>query len=141
MLREWMPLTLAMILLLVGAAACQKATTTEQSDTTTDTMSMTTQEKMDIFLTRRSIRKYKAELPPQELLDKVLEAGTYAPSAMGKQSVTIVAVTNRAVRDQLSQLANKARGGELPTRWCSGGGQYAECRSRARSRHLLDQCS
>ena len=73
---------------------------------------MTTQEKMDIFLTRRSIRKYKAELPPQELLDKVLEAGTYAPSAMGKQSVTIVAVTNRAVRDQLSQLANKARGGD-----------------------------
>ena len=107
-----MPLTMAMILLLVGAVACQKATTTEQSDTTTDTMSMTTQEKMDIFLTRRSIRKYKPELPPQELLDKVLEAGTYAPSAMGKQSATIVAVTNRAMRDQLSQLANKARGGE-----------------------------
>ena len=75
-------------------------------------MRMTTQEKMDIFLTRRSIRKYKTELPSQELLDKVLEAGTYAPSAMGKQSVTIVAVTNRAVRDQLSQLANKARGGD-----------------------------
>ena len=75
-------------------------------------MRMTTQEKMDIFLTRRSIRKYKPELPPQELLDKVLEAGTYAPSAMGKQSATIVAVTNRAMRDQLSQLANKARGGE-----------------------------
>ena len=75
-------------------------------------MRMTTQEKMDIFLTRRSIRKYKPELPSQELLDKVLEAGTYAPSAMGKQSVTIVAVTNRAVRDQLSQLANKARGGD-----------------------------
>ena len=110
-----MPLTMAMILLLVGAAACQKTTTTDQSnstDTTEETMRMTTQEKMDIFLTRRSIRKYKPELPPQELLDKVLEAGTYAPSAMGKQSATIVAVTNRAVRDQLSQLANKARGGE-----------------------------
>lgn len=108
-------MTLTMILLLVGAAACQKATTTDQSntkDTTEETMRMTTQEKMDIFLTRRSIRKYKPELPSQELLDKVLEAGTYAPSAMGKQSVTIVAVTNRAVRDQLSQLANKARGGD-----------------------------
>lgn len=115
MLRKWMPLTLAMILLLVGATACQKTTTTDQSnstDTTEETMRMTTQEKMDIFLTRRSIRKYKPELPSQELLDKVLEAGTYAPSAMGKQSATIVAVTNRAVRDQLSQLANKARGGE-----------------------------
>ena len=115
MLRKWMPLTMTMILLLVGAAACQKATTTDQSntkDTTEETMRMTTQEKMDIFLTRRSIRKYKPELPSQELLDKVLEAGTYAPSAMGKQSVTIVAVTNRAVRDQLSQLANKARGGD-----------------------------
>lgn len=93
---------MAMILLLVGATACQKTTTTDQSnstDTTEETMRMTTQEKMDIFLTRRSIRKYKPELPSEELLDKVLEAGTYAPSAMGKQSATIVAVTNRAVRD------------------------------------------
>lgn len=112
MLRKWIPLTIAALLLLVGAAACQESDTNEQSSSTTETMNEETQDKTEIFLTRRSIRKYKPELPPQELLDKVLEAGTYAPSAMNKQSATIVAVTNRAVRDQLSQLANKARGGD-----------------------------
>ena len=38
---------------------------------------------------RRSCRKYKSELIPQESLDKILEAGTYAASGMGKQSAII----------------------------------------------------
>ena len=32
--------------------------------------------------TRRSIRKYKTDPIPKELLDQVLEAGTYAPTGM-----------------------------------------------------------
>lgn len=55
--------------------------------------------------TRRSIRGYKPDvMPTQELIDQVLEAGTYAPTGMGLQSPVIVAVTNKAVRDRLSAL-------------------------------------
>ncbi len=54
---------------------------------------------------RRSIRGYQTDkMPTQELIDQVIEAGTYAPTGMGHQSPIIIAVTNKAVRDRLSQL-------------------------------------
>lgn len=54
--------------------------------------------------TRRSVRKYKSDMIPQEVLDKILEAGTYAATGMGAQSPIIIAVTNKEVRDKLSKL-------------------------------------
>ena len=54
---------------------------------------------------RRSIKKYKSEMPPSELIDKVISAGLDAASGRNKQGAIIVAVTDKAVRDALS-LAN-----------------------------------
>lgn len=51
------------------------------------------------LLKRRSIRKYKDTPVPEELLQKVLEAGTYAPTGMNRQSPIIVAVTDKQTRD------------------------------------------
>lgn len=59
---------------------------------------------MQNLLTRRSIRKYKPDMVPQEVIERIVEAGTYAPSGMGKQSSMILAVTNREMRDRLSRL-------------------------------------
>ena len=59
---------------------------------------------------RRSIRKYKEDMLPKEIIEKIVEAGTYAPSGMGKQSSIIVAVTNKEVRDKLSKLNAKIMG-------------------------------
>ena len=56
------------------------------------------------MLTRRSIRKYKQDPIPEEILQKILEAGTYAPTGMNKQAPVIVAVTNREMRDRLSAM-------------------------------------
>lgn len=56
---------------------------------------------------RRSIRKFKPELPPKEALDQIIEAGLFAASGMGKQGAIIVAVTNKALRERLS-AANAA---------------------------------
>ncbi len=53
---------------------------------------------------RRSVRSYRPDPVPAELLDAVLEAGSYAPSGRGAQSATIVAVTNPADREALSRL-------------------------------------
>ena len=41
---------------------------------------------------------------PKEDLDLILEAGTYAATGMGMQSPVIVAVTDKATRDQLSKM-------------------------------------
>ena len=54
--------------------------------------------------TRRAVRSYNAVPVTREELDAVLEAGTYAPTAMGMQRVCIVAVTNKADRDAISRL-------------------------------------
>lgn len=61
-------------------------------------------EAIECMVTRRSVKKYLPDPVPEELLNKVLEAGTYAPSGMNRQSAIIVAVTNRALRDKLSRL-------------------------------------
>ncbi|MCC8358103.1 MAG: nitroreductase [Oscillospiraceae bacterium] len=59
---------------------------------------------LESLKTRRAIRKYKAEPVRKEDLDAVLEAGIYAPTAMGAQRACIVAVTNKAERDAISRM-------------------------------------
>lgn len=60
--------------------------------------------------TRRSIRKFKPDMVPQDILDRIIEAGTYAASGMGKQSPIIIQVTNKEVRDKIA-AANCRLGG------------------------------
>ena len=51
---------------------------------------------------RRSIRKFKPDMPSKEDLDKIIEAGRYAASGKGQQATLTLAVTNRELRNQLS---------------------------------------
>lgn len=53
---------------------------------------------------RRSCRKYKAEMPPRELLMEVARAGSYAPTGKNTQSPIILVITDKAIRDQLSAM-------------------------------------
>ena len=57
--------------------------------------------------TRRSVRKFKSEMPSKEVIEKIVEAGLYAPSGMDRQGVITIAVTQKELRDQLSK-ANAA---------------------------------
>lgn len=61
-------------------------------------------ETLTTLLTRRSCRSYKPELIEEEKLNKILEAGTYAATGMGKQSPIILAVTNKELRDKISKM-------------------------------------
>lgn len=61
---------------------------------------------------RRSCRSFKSEMVPKELIDQVIEAGTYAASSMGKQATRIIAVTNKELRDRISQDNKKVGGFE-----------------------------
>ena len=59
---------------------------------------------LEVLKTRRAIRAYQDRMPEKELIAQIVEAGTYAPTGMGRQSPIIVAVTNREIRNRLSQL-------------------------------------
>ena len=67
---------------------------------------------MECILKRRSIRAYKPDMVPQEALETILKAGTYAPTANDRQTPIILAITNKEMRDKLSAMNAKIMGKE-----------------------------
>ena len=57
---------------------------------------------LEAIFTRRSTRRMKAELPPPELIQKIIEAGRAAPSSSNSQTTHLIVITKREV---LSELA------------------------------------
>ncbi|MCR5305378.1 MAG: nitroreductase [Oscillospiraceae bacterium] len=70
-------------------------------------------EAFENLVTRRSVRQFKADPIPKELLEKVIEAGTFAPTAMNWQTPVILAVTNKDLRDRISAWNAKVIGGDM----------------------------
>ena len=62
--------------------------------------------------TRRSIRKFKPDAIPQEILDQIIEAGTYAANGRGAQNVIIIQVTNKEKRDEIAKKNAEIMGSE-----------------------------
>jgi nitroreductase len=58
---------------------------------------------LDVILSRRSIRKYTDKEIPQDILQQVLEAGRQAPSAVNRQPIRFVVVTDSEVKNELSK--------------------------------------
>ncbi len=95
------------ILLLLSTVMLALASSCTNDKTATD---MNENQTLEVLKTRRAVRTYEDRMPDKELIEKVLEAGTYAPTGMGAQSPVIVAVTDPQVRDRLSELNAKVMG-------------------------------
>ena len=65
---------------------------------------------LSLIKTRRSVRAYQAEPVPAEALDAVLEAGTYVPTGGGRQSPTIIAITDPKYRQEIAKLNAEVMG-------------------------------
>ena len=61
---------------------------------------------------RRSIRWYEEKPVPEELLDKIAEAGLYAPSGMGRQAVRILVITDDKTVRTLGKINGQIMGKE-----------------------------
>ena len=61
-------------------------------------------EAFEAILTRRSTRKYTDVVPEKELIEKVIEAGRYAPSGHNNQTTHFMIFTDKAVLDELAGL-------------------------------------
>ncbi len=61
-------------------------------------------ELLDFIKSRRSIRKFEPDMIPEEILEQIMEAGTYAATGRNLQSPIIIAVTDKETRDRLSRL-------------------------------------
>ena len=64
---------------------------------------MLTNEIIKAIKERRSIRKFKPDMPKREEIDTIIEAGLYAANGKAKQSPIIIAVTNKELRDKISR--------------------------------------
>ncbi|CDC02634.1 oxygen-insensitive NAD(P)H nitroreductase [Eubacterium sp. CAG:202] len=61
-------------------------------------------ETVNLMITRRSVRKFKSDMIPKEIIDEIITAGTYAASGRNSQSPIIIAVTNKGLRDKISKI-------------------------------------
>ena len=59
---------------------------------------------LDLIKERRSIRKYQERQIPKEDLEKILEAGSFAPNAGGGQRRMVVAIHNRELAEKIGRL-------------------------------------
>ena len=70
-------------------------------------------ETLTTLKTRRSCRAYKADRVEEEKLNAIVEAGTYAPTGMGKQSPIILVIKDQEIRNKLAKLNAAAMGMEI----------------------------
>ena len=68
-------------------------------------------EAFEAILTRRSTRKYKDTALSKELIEKVIEAGRYAPSGSNSQSTYFIVITDKSVLAELTELVKQAFAG------------------------------
>ena len=66
----------------------------------------------DNIKSRRSIRKYKPDSVPENLINKIMEAGSYAATGKNWQSPIVIAVTNPRLRDKISDMNRRIGGWE-----------------------------
>ena len=65
---------------------------------------------LKLMETRCSVRKYTPEMPCRADLETIIRAGLSAPSGKNMQSAVIVAITDKELRDRLSEM-NRVIGG------------------------------
>ena len=67
-------------------------------------------EVLENIRTRRSVRAFKPDMVPEDILRQIAEAGTWAPTGRNAQSPIIIAVTNKELRDRISDMNRKIGG-------------------------------
>ncbi|MBQ8087251.1 MAG: nitroreductase [Clostridia bacterium] len=63
---------------------------------------------MEAILTRRSTRRMKPDLPPREMIERVIEAGRTAPSGSNSQTTHMIVITNQKVLNELAMIVQAA---------------------------------
>ena len=53
---------------------------------------------------RRSVRNFNDKEIPKDLLKEILNWGTFAPNGMGRQSATIIAITNKETINKIKKI-------------------------------------
>ena len=87
---------------------------------------------LDVIVSRKSIRRYKPDPVPDEMLDKVLEAARWAPTGENYQPWRFIVVRDQATRNRIADLARLGGGSRMTAWYCMGHMQERFAASRTR---------
>ncbi|MDR2833449.1 MAG: nitroreductase [Streptococcaceae bacterium] len=59
---------------------------------------------VNALIERRSVRKFSDQSVPKELIEEIIKAGSFAPSARNQQPGKVVAITNPELISKLSKM-------------------------------------
>lgn len=68
---------------------------------------------LNAIKTRRSVKNYKYTPVKKDDIDKIIEAGLYAPNGMNEQSSIIISISDKETRDLLSKLNADVMGSSI----------------------------
>ncbi len=75
---------------------------------------------LDVIVSRKSIRRYKPDPVPDELIDKVLEAARWAPTGENYQPWRFIVVRDQETRNRIADLARLGSGSRMTAWYCMG---------------------
>jgi nitroreductase len=75
---------------------------------------------LDVIRTRKSIRRYKPDPIPDEILDKVLEAARWAPTGENYQPWRLIVIKNPETKKKIGNLARLGSGSRMTAWYCLG---------------------
>ncbi|MBO7638868.1 MAG: nitroreductase [Treponema sp.] len=62
---------------------------------------------LEAILTRRSTRKYQDKMPERDLIEKVIEAGRFAPSGSNSQNTHFIVFSDRKILTEMAGLVKE----------------------------------
>lgn len=75
---------------------------------------------LDVIVTRKSIRRYKPDPVPDEMIDKILEAARWAPTGENYQPWRFIVIRDQETKDRIGRLARLGSGSRMTAWYCLG---------------------
>jgi nitroreductase len=75
---------------------------------------------LDVIVTRKSIRRYKPDPVPDEMIDKILEAARWAPTGENYQPWHFIVIRDLETKNKIGRLAKLGSGSRMTAWYCLG---------------------
>ncbi|MBL7175977.1 MAG: nitroreductase family protein [Desulfobacteraceae bacterium] len=75
---------------------------------------------IDVITSRKSIRRYRPDTIPDEMIDKILEAARWAPTGENYQPWRLIVIRDQETRNRIGDLAKLGSGSRMTAWYCMG---------------------
>lgn len=75
---------------------------------------------LDVIISRKSIRRYKPDPVPDEMIDKILEAARWAPTGENYQPWRFIVIKSQETRDRIGDISKVGSGSRMTAWYCLG---------------------